>query len=327
MTKSSKIGVSILGFILGVAAVCGGWVYLQFQPTAAQETKTVRVVVKKGEGLATLAADLQAKGLIKNALVFRLYSRFKKLDTKIQSGSYTLSTAAPLSEIAVELTKGTEDVWVTLLEGWRREEIASYLASQTDLTEFSEEDFLTISAASEGMLFPDSYLVPKEITAKGIFTLLTDTFEKKFVAKNEAALKASNRSLPELVTLASLVQREAKSYQDMRHVAGILENRMQLGMPLQVDATLQYIRGFDTSKKSWWTPPLVEFKKQDSAYNTYLRTGLPPHAIANPGLDALKAALDPVTTDDVFYIHAPSGTMYYAQTLEEHNQNVARYLR
>jgi len=323
--KSLLLGLGMICVLL-----CGSfltWVYLQFQPVRAGADQTVTVVVKKGESLESIANNLQQKGIIKNAFIFKLYARIQKLDVKIQAGSYTLDAGQTLPTIALQLTEGTEDVWVTLLEGWRREEISEYLAKQEELSEFEADAFLEISAASEGMLFPDTYLLPKEMSAEDIYDLLTRTFEKKFAQKYEKEIQASGKSLNEIVTFASLLQREAKTFTDMRHVAGILENRMRIKMPLQVDATLQYVNGYNSQEKSWWAPPLAAYKKIQSPFNTYLVQGLPPHAIANPGLDALRAALDPLPTNDVFYIHAPSGTMYYAQTLEEHTSNVARYLR
>ncbi len=316
---------TLIGTVLCVCFIV--WLYWTLQPVSSTPVAGQRIIIKKGSGVAQVASLLEEKGLIKNKYVFRIYARLQQLDTKIQAGSYTLSAQQSLPELALKLTQGTEDTWITLLEGWRREEIAEYLNSQENLTSFDAEEFLTLSAASEGMLFPDTYLIPNESTAKTVYDLLTRTFEKKFVDAYALQIANSGKKVPELVTFASLIQREAKSFSDMRHVAGILKNRMRLGMPLQVDATLQYVRGYDEVKKTWWSPPLVEFKKTQSPYNTYLTLGLPPHAIANPGLEALRAALDPLPTDDVFYIHAPSGVMYYAETLEEHNQNVARYLR
>lgn len=329
-TNMNKKWYWLSGFLgLLICATVGGsvWLYSQFQPANSAAESKVTVVVKRGDSIATIANQLQQKGVIKNSLLFKLYARVQKLDTKIQAGSYKLDPRATMPTVALSLTQGTEDSWVTFLEGWRREEIAEYLAAQDALTEFEPVRFLEISAMSEGMLFPDTYLVPNEITAEDMYALLIRTFEKKFVQAYEKEIENSGKSLAELVTFASLIQREAQNFEDMRRVAGILENRIQIEMPLQVDATLQYVRGYDSEKKSWWTPPLIEYKKSSSPFNTYLVLGLPPRAIANPGLDALRAALDPQPTDDVFYIHAPSGTMYYAKTLEEHNQNVARYLR
>ena len=143
----------------------------------------------------------------------------------------------------------------------------------------------------------------------------------------EAEVAASGKDISEVVTLASIVEREGRSFEDMRHVAGILQNRIDLGMPLQADATLQYIVGKDKQTGKWWEQPSIEVKTSTSLYNTYKYPELPPSPICNPGLNAIKAVLDPVASDDLFYIHAPSGEAYYAETLEEHNANIDKYLR
>ena len=127
--------------------------------------------------------------------------------------------------------------------------------------------------------------------------------------------------------MASIVEREARGADDMQHVAGILWNRIELGMPLQADATLQYLKGYNPVEQAWWTPPLAADKSLISPYNTYLNLGLPPRPICNPGLEAIKAAAQPLSTDDLFYLHDRQGKIHYAQTLDDHNLNVDRYLR
>ena len=326
MAVIKKILITL--FTVGLLVLLGvaGWLYLQLQAVATDTVESQRFVVKKGSSVASIAEDLEAANLIKSALIFKGYARYVQLDRQLQAGSYQLSPSMAVSEITQTLTEGSEDIWITLLEGWRREEVAEYLAAQ-DLTEFSAEEFLEISADSEGMLFPDTYLIPKESTATAIFDLLTRTFEAKIVTGLGEEIAASALSLDEIVTLASLIEREAQTENDMRHVASILYNRMEVGMPLQVDATLQYVSGYNAQAKDWWAPPSIVVKRQDSPFNTYMRTGLPAHAIANPGLRAIKAALNPLETDDLFYLHAPTGEMYYSEDLDTHNAYVDRYLR
>lgn len=127
--------------------------------------------------------------------------------------------------------------------------------------------------------------------------------------------------------MASIVEREAKDLVDMRHVAGILLNRLEINMALQADATLQYIRGYDEAAQSWWSPPRVSDKTNPSLYNTYLYPGLPPAPIANPGYNAVLAVLTPIQSNNYFYIHTPSGEAVYAETIDQHNTNIDTYLR
>jgi UPF0755 protein len=140
-------------------------------------------------------------------------------------------------------------------------------------------------------------------------------------------IEKSPHDFDDILTMASIVEREARGYEEMRNVAGILWNRIDLGMPIQADATLQYVKGYNEQTKAWWTPPLAEDKKLNSPFNTYLNPGLPPRPISNPGYDAIRATLNPVDTDNIFYLHDQDGGIHYAESLEEHNANVQKYLR
>lgn len=326
---SKKFVKVIVGLVILGLVVVGGafwWVNQQLQPVSTTDKTKKRFVIGKGQSLIKTATALQEAGLIRNAQVFRYYVQFKKLDTKMQSGSYELAPNMPVVDLAQTLTEGSEDIWITLLEGWRTDEVVEYLSEQ-DLSAFDIETFIDLSENSEGMIFPDTYLVPRESTAEQLYSLFTNTFNKKVEKGLAEDIKKSEFTFAEISTLASLVEREARSYEDMRIVSGILQNRLKIGMPLQVDATLQYLAGEDETTHSWWEPPSIELKQSTSLFNTYKYPGLPPGPICNPGLNAFKAVLDPVASDDLFYLHAPSGEMYYSETLDEHNANVNRYLR
>ena len=147
-----------------------------------------------------------------------------------------------------------------------------------------------------------------------------------FDLRNQAA-KNTGLSDAESVILASIVEREAREPEQMRHVAGILLNRLEIGMALQVDATLQYVKGYDQARKTWWAPPTAADKQLSSPYNTYENPGLPPGPISNPGANALMAVANPIKSNDLFYLHTNDGNMYYAETYEEHQENIQKYLR
>ncbi len=323
-----KIGILLTVFIVGIGMMIAmlAWVYLQFQPVALSDQQTQRVVVAKGDSLSSVAAQLQQQQLIKNALVFRYYMQLEGLDRQLQAGSYELRASMSLAEIAQQLTLGTEDIWITLPEGWRREEIAAYLATQ-DLVEYDEKEFLRLTTDLEGTLYPDTYLVPREITTAQLVVLLTSTFDKKISTALVAEFAESTLDPQEVLVLASIVEREARNLEDMRQVAGILLNRLEIGMALQADATLQYIRGYDEVGQGWWSPPSVSYKTNPSPYNTYLYPGLPPAPIANPGYNAILAVLTPIESNNYYYIHKPSGEAVYAETIEQHNANIDAYLR
>ena len=314
--------VVTLGLVVIAGLVTAWWLFTPMTP----EAETQKVVIPKGASVSRIATVLHQEGLVRHPLVFRVAVQFSDIQSQLQAGTFELSPAMTPQELALTLTQGTQDIWITLLEGWRREEMADYLAEQ-ELSEFDEILFLERTATLEGTLYPDTYLIPREIETLTLISLLTNTFNTKVTSQLEAEFSASSLTDNEIITLASLVEREAKGYEQMRHVAGILYNRLDIGMPLQVDASLQYIKGYDQATQAWWTPPLAVDKQLNSEFNTYLNPGLPPAPIANPGVEAIKAVLDHKPVDDLFYIHAPDGSFHYAQTLEQHNANVNRYLR
>lgn len=327
MSLSPKLLLTSVGIaILLALASLASYAWYLIQPVDPSDRALQQFVIPKGQSISRIGERLAETGLIKHKLLFRYVVTSKGLANQIQAGSFMLSPSMSVHQIASALTEGTEDVWVTILEGWRAEEIAEYLEGE-DLALFDGEEFLTLVASTEGQLFPDTYLVPKQTTASDMHTLLINTFEDKVLQALEEEISTNEKPFDQILVMASLVEREARDFEQMRHVAGILWNRIELGMPLQVDATLQYAKGKNPGTDNWWSPPSAQDKTVDSPYNTYANPGLPPAPIANPGLNAIKAALDPLEVDDVFYLHTPSGEFYFAQTLEEHNANVNRYLR
>lgn len=315
------------------------YIYQSIKPLDPQAQQQVKFIIPKGQAISIIAQRLSEEELIKNPLVFRLVVKQQRLEDKIQAGSFDLSASMSTTQIAKALTQGTNDIWLTIPEGWRREEIAQSLVA-LELADFDQEEFLDLTLNSEGQLFPDSYLIPKLISTQAVVNLLTNTFEKKVdiglaeeieQAKDNSLLIEANinpdQNFNKILVMASILEREAKGYQQMRQVAGVLWNRLIIGMPLQVDATLQYVKGYNKQLDDWWATPLAADKELNSAFNTYKNADLPPAPICNPGLDAIKAALDPIDSDYLFYIHDMQGQIHFAKTVEEHNQNVNNYLR
>ncbi|MGD9129448.1 MAG: endolytic transglycosylase MltG [Candidatus Woesebacteria bacterium] len=321
-----KIFFVILILFVVVTTASLIYLYTLFQPVDSQSQQTISFVVPKGQAVSVIADRLQEKHLIKNALLFRFFVKFKKLENKIQAGSFELSESMNLTELAFRLTQGTNDLWLTIPEGWRREEIADTL-EELKLETFDKDEFLLLTLDKEGYLFPDTYLVPRMIETEALVNLLVDTFDRKVIQELEKEITASGKEFKEILIMASLVEREAKGYEQMRMVTGVLNNRLEIGMALQVDASLQYVKGYDENQKSWWVPPLAKDKELDSPFNTYKYPGLPPKAICNPGFDAIKAVLNPKDNDYLYYLHDRDAEIHYAQTLEEHEVNINQYLR
>src|SRR3989344_601151 len=229
------------------------------------------------------------------------------------------------SQVAVALTKGSLDVWVTFIEGLRKEEIAQILAEKLSIPTV---EFIT--AAQEGFLFPDTYLIPKDATVETVVLIFKNNFDRKYTNQMKDLAKQKELTDSQVVTLASLVEREAKSYPDRVRVASIMLRRLAMGMKLDIDATVQYALGYQNATHTWWKKNLTRVDLTvDSPYNTYTRAGLPPGPIGNPGLSAINAVLEASSsTPYLFYISNRDGTeMHYASTIKEHNQNIAQYLR
>lgn len=326
MSRTLKIiGLVVLSGIVGVISVAY-YASTLTKPVSAATQPPQTFVIPPGQATSVIADRLAAAKLIRNPLAFRLELKRLGLETKLQAGSFKISPSMSTAEVAQSLTVGTSDVWVTILEGWRREEIAESLARQ-ELPAFDPEEFLALTAESEGMLFPDTYLVPRQVDAEAIYDQLTTTFDQKVVKGLADEIASSPRSFEDVLVMASLIEREARDFEQMKMVSGILWNRIDDGIALNVDATLQYAKGYNQTEKSWWAVPLSADKQITSPYNTYRHAGLPPQPIANPGLDAIKAALEPTPSANYYYLHDPQGNMHYAETLEGHNQNIDRYLR
>lgn len=324
--KKKNLLIVLSLIVVGLGASALGVGYWLNQPLNSQDDQEVRFVIARGSSITAIGQKLADQKLIKNPLAFRVVVKLKNLSNQIQAGSFLLSPSMSVDEIAQTLTQGTEDVWVTIPEGWRREEIAQSIARQ-NFPEFDVDEFLEITASEEGRLFPDTYLVPQQASASQMAQLLTNTFDRKINSELSNLVKSSPYDLNQAIIMASIVEREGRGESELAMIAGILYNRLEQGMPLQTDATLQYITGFNELTQSWWNTPTSADKKLESPFNTYLYAGLPPAPISNPGLDALKAALNPTPSNYLFYLHDQTGKIHYARTYEEHLSNISEYLR
>lgn len=317
-----KLFLIVVSLALGLG---GAFIWLS-GPVDNNSQENQRFVIPRGQATRVIAQRLQEEGLVKNAWVFQAIVQKDGLAGTIQAGSFDLSPGMSASEIAHQLTQGTHDIWITFPEGWRREEIAQSLMKQ-ELENFDPREFEFLTEGKEGMLFPDTYLVPRQISEEQFVNLLERTFEQKVVTGLAAEIQTSPYDFDDALIMASIVEREARGYDEMRQVAGVLWNRIEIGMPLQADATMQYAKGYNQAEDSWWVTPTAADRQINSPYNTYQVSGLPPAPIANPGLNAIRAALNPAETDAFYYIHDAQGNVYFARTLDEHNANVNRYLR
>lgn len=291
------------------------WYFYNLQPVSATKTPETLFVVPKGQPTKTILSRLEEAKLIRSATVMNVYVYLSKQQGTFQAGSFRLSSSMVPTQIIDELQHGTIDTWVTIPEGWRAEQIVDELVSDGLLANIPLKELYQEFAKHEGYLFPDTYLFAHDSTTDQTIKKFTDNFSQK----------TSNIQLsPSNVILASLIEREAKLAADRPLIASVLTNRLKIGMPLQVDASIQYALA---NSKDWWPSILLANRKVASPYNTYFHAGLPPAPIANPGISAIQAAVNPSKTDYLYYVSEANGTTHYAKTLGEHNANIAKYLR
>lgn len=212
---------------------------------------------------------------------------------------------------------------VRVQEGLRKEEVAQVLKDRLDWNEQDKQEFIN-SANVEGHYFPQTYLIYKDANPTEVVKTMTEEFNKQVdKIKKPKSTKILNENT--ILTVASIIQREAASKNDMNLISGIIWNRIFKGMKLQIDATLQYAKG--NKEDGWWENVNPEDKKIESSYNTYLNPGIPPGAIANPGLAAISAAYNPQITDCLFYLHDKNRKIHCAKTYGQHKKNVDIYLK
>jgi len=295
----------------------------------ATEDGNERFVVALNSGTIDQAADsLLEQGFIRDKAEF-----IKVFGTEegeaIYPGGYKLSKDMSAAQIAKVLRNKPYMKWIVIPEGLRKEEIAELLANALGWPAGQKEKWINTYTTMEydyieGVYFPDTYLIPVDEEPLDAAQRLQAKFNEKF-AVFLPKFNSQNIKWTTGLTFASIVQREAANASDMPLIAGILWNRLDQNMALNVDATLQYVRG--NTGKGWWAPISIADKQTDSPYNTYLNKGLPPHPICSPGISAIEATLDPAKTDCLYYLHDADRAIHCAKTYEEHLENIEKYLK
>lgn len=318
----SLTGLLVLIVLIGAIV----WFKANSRAVNSANDKVVFFEVSAGQSVDTIAKNLLNQNLIRSTLIFKLETKLRGLGQKIQAGEYELSQRYSLPETLLLLTHGRSDRKVTLLPGWRREQMAVALENTLGADGFSSTEFVKDTASLEGQLQPDTYLLPKSMTTSQVIDKLTSGYSEE----TKGVVNHSGLSDHDALVLASLVEREAGEDSEKALIAGVLLNRLHANWPLQVDATVQYVKASSKCKSldcDWWTNDLtLTDLAMNSPYNTYKQTGLPPTPICNPAISTIKAAFNPQASDYWFYLHDTKGQIHFAKTLEEHNANVKKYL-
>lgn len=333
MSKKILATICIICIILGSSYF---YVSRKMQGRASNSNVEKKFVIESGQGVNQISTKMEERGIITNNVYFDLYIWKKNKEDKIVTGTYVLRPNMTIPEIVDIITSGKaepKDLKITIIEGWNNKNIGEYFARE-DIV--SQENFTTevknvakyqekysflgdldpLGGTLEGFLFPDTYLIYPDATAEMIVIKMLNNFDKKLTDTMKQDITRNNRAIKEIITLASIIEKEVPNKEDQKVVAGIFWERLKNNYPLQSCATINYILGTNKKKFSF------DDTRVDSPYNTYTHKGLPPGPISNPGLNAIMAAIYPQTSDYYYFLSNPqTGETVYSRTIEEHNRN------
>lgn len=321
-----------------------------FKTSAFQNNGKAVFTVEKGKTLLEIAKDLKEKGIVINKEVFVFYVMLKGREKDIVAGDYLITDEMSAADAAEKLINAeTILVKLTIPEGFNNRQVAEslkkafsgdFFASESLFLEKQKElekievfrasdlkgKFSFLEEAGEqalldGFLFPDTYQFSVSQTVGEIAEIMLENFDKKFTLDLREEIEKQGKTVFDIVIMASLLEKEVRSYEERQIVSGILWKRIEAGMPLQVDATIAYLLGKKTTSIS------IEETKIDSLYNTYKYKGLPAGPICNPGISAIKAAVYPEDSDFWFYLSTPEGETIFSKTYEEHLAAKYKYLK
>ncbi|MGH7737876.1 MAG: endolytic transglycosylase MltG [Candidatus Tyrphobacter sp.] len=317
--------------LAAIVIVVAFFAYAAFLDRSRPEQPTT-VVISSGSSFDAALATLRRSGVIAHALPLHVLARLRGDERRVRAGEYRFAPHETEAQVLHALvTQGAAVArWVTVPEGFTMAQIAQRLeqsgigSAQTFESSFRKTPFVldgTRMKNLEGVLFPDTYLLPVGASPRQVESEFERSFASALPADARARARALHLSVAQVVVVASLVEREAKIGRDRAMIAGVIYNRLRLNMPLQIDASIEYALPRHATALTRSDLAIA------SPYNTYLHTGLPPTPIANPGRASLEAAFDPAATNALYYVYCGRGGHVFAQTLVQHEANVARCLK
>jgi UPF0755 protein len=327
------------GSLIAAALVVLAWYSHVLGAACSSSTGQDRVIeIRENETLGEITSDLKSQSVIRSTTAFSIHVRLNGLAPKFKSGPHAVSCAQRAPVIAQTMTRQPEQRFFTIKEGWTLDQVASTLADKGIVDEgkfkslkakdFPEYAFLKDAprdATLEGFLYPETYTVPKAGTSESdVARIMLDEFKQMYETKLNEGQGAADRPVKnfyETVIVASMIEEEVRSEADRALVGGIIYNRLNQGIRLDIDATTRYALGKPTASLT------VDDLNSNNPYNTRKVKGLPPGPIANPSLSALLAALNPKASEYLFYLSGRDGKTYFAKTNAEHEENIANHLR
>ena len=325
-----SLRVSLLALAAAVVACAGILAWLVFGDRSLPVAPTT-FEVGSGLSVAEIANALQRAGVVRSGLLLRYYLRLSGVASHVNAAVYDFQAHENLADVAAVFAGGGRPsvTWVTVPEGFTARQIAHRLDAQglgnaADFLDVVWHQSLlldnTLTRGLEGYLYPDTYQFRHAATPEAIATLMTEQFRKKLPQDWQSSAHRLGYTLPQIITVASIIEREARDDAERPIMAGVYYNRLRRGMPLEVDATIEYALPKHKSVLHYRDLAI------DSPYNTYTHTGLPPTPISNPGARSISAALHPAKTDYLYYVYEGNGRHHFSRTLEEQKAAEQRYL-
>lgn len=319
----------ILGIFLILFGISGIYVFWEGNLPENKEN-IIKITVEPGMRSKEIGALLESKGVIANSNSFWLMAKLNGYEKNFMAGKYNFHEGMKTEAVLAKLIEGEiEEHKVLIPEGFTVKDIAKRLQDEEIVTEkeflekakkFRPYDYIKADEnahfCAEGFLFPATYKISSSATCEDILKLMANTFDNRLTKEMRKRAKERNLTIYELITLASLVEKEAKYKEDQAIIAQVFFKRLEIGMPLQSDATLQYL--MDAPKED----VSISDTKMDSPYNTYQHYGLPPGPVANPGIDAINAVLYPADTDYLYFVADRDGHNHYTSTYSAHLDKV-----
>ncbi|MDO8604697.1 MAG: endolytic transglycosylase MltG [bacterium] len=309
----------LLSVMLVVTFFSGTISFLLLPPFDFPQNKII--TIKRGASLAEVSVNFSNENLIRSQALFEFCMKVVGGEKPIVAGDYYFKEPIPTCTISRRIAGGVSgipSIKVTLPEGMSNTEMTVILSKS--LEKFEKDVFIEKARSKEGYLFPDTYFFPTGVVAEGVEIIMSENFNKK-IEPWKGPIESSGHTLRDIIIMASILEKEATSEEDKKMVAGILWKRIEIKMPLQVDATFMYLLGKKSSDLT------QDDLKMNSAYNTYKNRGLPAGPIGNPGIVAIRSAIAPTTSPYLYYLSDNDGVIHYAKTFEEHKANKAKYIK
>ena len=325
----------LLALVLGVALLAFVWILVGFwAPFAGEGDDPVRVRIPNGAGVQQIGEILDERGVVASAAVFSARVRLSGRGSELKPGNYRLRSGMSYGAVLTALAEGPARnvINVTIPEGRARGEIApivdeagldgSYSKASAQAPGLDPSDYGAKGADSlEGFLFPSTYELARGASARDLVARQVDAFKREFAGVDLSAAKAKNLTPYEVLVIASMIEREAQLDRERPQIASVIYNRLRQGEPLGIDATTRF------AVKNWERPLTQSQLAVDSPYNTRENAGLPPGPIGNPGIESIRAAAKPASTNFLFYVVKPNtcGEHAFSRTIEEFTRDSQTY--